>query len=89
MSIRKIKIHICSDGTNDSLFICGVYGEVTINELDDINNTIIDDAPGHGDFEAGIHIAECTYNEEERGEYGRIEHDAYWDIDFIGFEPSK
>ena len=81
-------IHICTDGTNDSIFICGVYGEIDIPALNSIEKGLLEWAYCD-QLKAGVHKAICTYVPEIRGEYGIIEQPSWWDINYFNYTPFK
>jgi len=74
---------------NETPFICGVNGHVTISMLEEIERDLgeyISDTFTKGQ---GSYLFEAYFNSAQRGDEGRIEIPEYWELTMIGFKPCE
>ena len=65
-------------------FICGANGHITGHCLDTIEQEFIENEKDYFDKD-GRYLFEANYNEEQRGDMGRVEVGAYWDLNFVHY----
>ena len=74
----------------DDPFICGVNGPITDLTFDQIHSELEEyeqtELFNRGD---GNYLFRASYEPEQRGEYGAIEHAAYWQLDIANFRNVK
>ena len=74
-------------GEGDDPFICGVDGHFTADAINDIEKDFLSEDCDAFDKGAGDYLFKVIYEPEQRGEYGRIEYAAWWDLSEVLFEP--
>ncbi len=71
-------------------FICAVSGKVTIEALQEIEQTACIDFPDITrlfDQGFGSYVFRVFYEPEERDEYGRVYSCSYWDFKKVSYRP--
>jgi len=81
----EIEIFFLSGG--ELPFVCGAKGHVTIDMLTEIENDCVENMADIFDQGEGSYLFSAFYNEAQRGDEGRIEIPAYWELDLIQFKP--
>ena len=72
----------------DDPFICGVNGRLTAGDISEIEEERVEDLGDLFTKGNGYYLCYATFNQEQRGEFGRIELPSYWDLDLIEYNPS-
>ena len=65
----------------DDAFISGIWGFVTLNIMQDIDNELNDIENEF--FSEGENYLKCVYEREQRGDLGRVEIPSYWRFEKI------
>ena len=72
----------------DEPFICGVNGMINDTTLDEIHEELVEyENIGIFDKGDGDYLFKAGYEPDQRGEYGIVEHAAYWQLDICGYRP--
>jgi hypothetical protein len=84
----RLLIDVCYIEGDDP-FICGVYGKAPLNTLADIEAQLCQSIEEEDGLltEEGEYRFTARYEPAQRGDYGRIECEAYWDLTQVSFTP--
>jgi hypothetical protein len=84
----RLLIDVCYIEGDDP-FICGVYGKAPLNTLADIEAQLCQSIEEEDGLltEEGEYRFTARYEPAQRGDYGRIEFEAYWDLTQVSFTP--
>jgi len=72
---------------DDYAFIFPVYGNATIEILEEIEKSYEEDLEDVFDLGDGDYLMSVTYEKEQRGEYDRIEIAGYYELTLIEYKP--
>lgn len=68
-------------------FICGVCGHVTVDMLREVEEDALDEELALASLGEGVHTFSVMRIEEQKGDYGRVEVAAYWDLVHVNSRP--
>jgi len=86
-SAQPPEVEIFFLSTGELPFICGAKGHVTIDMLAEIEKDCEENAKDIFDQGDGSYLFLARHNDAQIGDEGRVEVPAYWELDFICFEP--
>jgi hypothetical protein len=84
--LEGIQVQFFYLSTGEPAFICGAIGHITSGLLEqlekEVNENPLEDTFARG---GGDYLFYAKFQSEQRGEFGRIELNGYWELDLIEF----
>ena len=88
--MKDIQVQFFYIAGGEPAFICGAIGHITSELLDvlekEVNENPLEDTfkKGEGDY-----LFSAKFQEEQRGDFGRVELPGYWELELIEFRECR